>query len=540
MRIYFLSLVIVFVTTTVQFAQNGAIGFDDIISEKMLDGDAPGFSAIITKEGKTIYKHAVGKANIELGIDLNSEHVFRIGSITKQFTSSAILRLEEQGKLSIQDDIKKYIPDYPTVGEKITIEHLLTHASGIKSYTGMPSFREDYMREDLSPIEMIEVFKNEPMDFKPGEEFRYNNSGYFLLGYIIEKVTDKSYAEYIEDEFFKPLGMMDSYYGGHRQLVKNRVDGYVGEEGRYTNADFLSMTLPYAAGSLLSTPSDLAKWNQAVMNGTVLTDESKLKAHTSYTLNNGESTGYGYGWVLNDLRGSKTIGHGGGIDGFLTSSMYLPDEDVFVAVFANCMCIDPQQIAIELAAMAIGKPIITPDAIAVEAEWVDRYTGHYELRPGLIIQVIEENNKIMAKPTAQSPVELIPTALHEFFIKEIDSKLKFNVEENSDVNSMTLYQGGEHIGTRLNTKPHLDESVLQQYVGEYSSSSGDVYSFRIDDGVLYGKAMGQEVQLTPLDKHIFLSESESIKVAFSTDENENINTVSIFMGQEIKAIKTNQ
>lgn len=186
--------------------------------------NGPGVSFLVSKDGKPIYQKAFGMANLELNVPMTPHNVFEIGSITKQFTAASILMLAEQGKLNIEDDITKYIPDYPTQGKKITIRHLLNHTSGIKSYTGMPNFRTR-AKTDMSPKELIDVFKNEPKDFSPGDQYKYNNSGYILLGYIIEIISDNTYANFIQNNIFKPLGMHTTSYGSKKDIVLNRASG---------------------------------------------------------------------------------------------------------------------------------------------------------------------------------------------------------------------------------------------------------------------------------------------------------------------------
>jgi CubicO group peptidase (beta-lactamase class C family) len=332
--------------------------FDKMLSEQFKTNET-GATALVARKGQVIYKKAFGMANLENNIPMQVDHVFRIGSITKQFTAVAILQLMEQGKLSLQDEITKFIPDYPTHGHKITIEHLLTHTSGIQSYTSMIDF-EKQVTLDLKPTELIDYFKNEPMEFAPGTKWSYNNSGYFLLGYIIEKVSGKTYPQYIEENFFKPLGMTNSLFGSDSKIVKNRAGAYEKDSTGFVNAPYLNMNLPYSAGSIQSTVEDLFKWHQAVHSYKLVKKESLDKAFTKYKLTDGKETEYGYGWGLGDIQGSPTIGHGGGIPGFLTQSIYLPKEDVFVAVFSNCGCNPPFDIGDKMATLAIGKTIPIP------------------------------------------------------------------------------------------------------------------------------------------------------------------------------------
>jgi CubicO group peptidase (beta-lactamase class C family) len=352
----------IFLLGVIQSSAYAQIPDDQILSaecDKLLSAqykaNETGAAALIARNGQIIYKKAFGMANLELNVPMQPDMVFRIGSITKQFTAVAILQLMEQGKLSLQDDIKKFIPDYPTHGYKITIEHLLTHTSGIKSYTGMENFGT-IERNDLKPEEVINFFKNQPMDFAPGSKWMYNNSGYFLLGYIIEKLSGKTYPQFVEEVFFKPLGMTNSYYGNDSKIIKNRAAGYQNDENGTENADPLSMNLPFSAGSIQSTVEDLYKWNRAVHSYKLLKKETLDLAFIPYKLSDGSATNYGYGWFFQNIQGSPTIEHGGGINGFLTMAKYLPKEDVFVAVFSNSTANPPNDVATKIAALAIGKP----------------------------------------------------------------------------------------------------------------------------------------------------------------------------------------
>ncbi len=254
------TLVIWLVCTTV-YAQNLPAELDALFKSRY-KATEPGGAALVAKGGKVIYRGAFGMADIENNIAMRPEHVFEIGSITKQFTATAILMLMEQGKLKLDDPVTKFIPDYPMHGHTITIHHLLTHTSGIKSYTGMEKWTKRW-REDLSPTEMIEIFRNEPMDFAPGEQYRYNNSAYFLLGYIIEKVSGMTYPEFLEKNIFMPLALKNTFYGSQSKIIRNRAQGYQ-KQSEFTRAEYLSMTQPYSAGSIMSTVEDLFTWQQAV------------------------------------------------------------------------------------------------------------------------------------------------------------------------------------------------------------------------------------------------------------------------------------
>ena len=317
----------------------------------------PGATIIVMKDGRTVFRKAYGMADVAKRVPMTPDTVLRLGSITKQFTSTAILMLADEGKLSVSDDITRYLPAYPTHGKKITIEHLLTHTSGIVSYTGKPAFRAT-MTKDMTVAQMIDSFKGDKPDFEPGSQWRYNNSGYFLLGAIIEEVSGMPYAKFVEQRIFVPLEMNDTAYEGYERGTAARAAGHSGAWGRYAPNAPLSMSQPYAAGALVSTVDDLARWDAAVSSGKLLTAASWRKAFTAYTLDGGAPTKYGYGWMLDQIQGAPTIGHGGDINGFSAFALRLPSEHLYIAVLSNADSglVEPQTVAEKIAAIAIGKP----------------------------------------------------------------------------------------------------------------------------------------------------------------------------------------
>ena len=321
--------------------------FDQVLQTEYKPTE-PGCSVLISRQGKIIYKQAYGISDMELATSLKPEMVFRIGSISKQFTSIAILQLVEKGKIKLSDDIQKYIKDYPSQGHIISIEHLLTHTSGIKSFTSIFNFEDDQFKLDMTPKELIDLFKNEPMDFVPGSKFLYNNSGYILLGYIIELVSGQSYQKYMEENIFKPLKLSNIHYDNHHQLIKNRTKGYQAKLKGFENASYISMTIPYSAGALVSDTEDLFKWNTALFQEKLVKKETLDQAFKSYKLTNGKDTGYGYGWGIGSYKGKKVYFHGGGIVGFFTFAIYLPEEDIYVAVLTNKSVGEPSTTAIKL------------------------------------------------------------------------------------------------------------------------------------------------------------------------------------------------
>ena len=313
--------------------------------------------------------------------------------------------LEERGKLSVSDDIHKYLPDYPTQGHTITIEHLLTHTSGIFNYTNIPGYMGDgRIRMDLTTDELIEVFENVPMDFIPGEAWNYSNSGYVLLGVIIEKVSGQSYADFMQTAIFDKLDMKNSHYGGN-QVIPSRVRGYQSWNGEINNANYLSMTQPHGAGSLLSTVDDLTKWTQALFGGELLSEETLKKMTTDFSLNNGEATGYGYGFSIRERFGEHEIAHNGGINGFSTSASWLPDKKVYVAVLSNGPGVgSPGFLAARMAFDAAGADLPSLEVIDVDPDQLPQYLGVYRIDENQTRNVLLEDGSLYTQRTGGGPL----------------------------------------------------------------------------------------------------------------------------------------
>ncbi|MBL8516778.1 MAG: serine hydrolase [Betaproteobacteria bacterium] len=435
----------------------------DTVLAATFKSDEPGAAVIVVKDGKTVLRKGYGMADVEKKIAIQPGDVFRIGSITKQFTAVAILMLEEEGKLSVKDEITKFLPDYPTQGKKITVEHLLTHTSGIRSYTGMPDFRS-IINKDMKPLDVVDFFKNEKMDFDPGERFLYNNSGYFLLGVIIEKVSGMSYAEFVAKRMFEPLGMAHTAFEGFERNGVKRIPGYGRGRDGYTPAAPMSMTQPYAAGSLVSTVDDLARWDAAITAGKLVKSATWKRAFTPYALNNGKPTDYGYGWQLRKFLGEDLIEHGGAINGFHGQGMRLPASRVFVAVLTNRIGGRPtsEYHAERVTAIALGKPLTTPTPIKLAALALDAFEGTY--------RVDDKENRIVVRDGEQltlqrggGRVPMAPYAENEFFLPDFShTRFRFVKGDDGKVKHMVVLDtsGKEEINPRTGDKPAQKKSIV--------------------------------------------------------------------------------
>jgi len=287
-------------------------------------------TVLVAQNGSVLFEKAYGLANREWNIPNTLDTKFRIGSMTKQFTATAILQLAEQAKLNIDDPVSKYYTDAPASWRKITIRDLLTHTSGIPDITDLPDY-PTFMTENTTPLGIIKRVRDKPLEFQPGTNFTYDNTGYIVLGYVIEKVSGRSYADYLQQHIFTPLGMKDSGYDTADSIITHRASGYEWRDGKWHNAPYISMTVPFAAGGLYSTVGDLLAWDQALYSHKPLSEASLKEMFTP----NKPLSNYGFGWGITTDRGHRLIGHGGGVNGFDSIINRYPDERLTVILLSN-------------------------------------------------------------------------------------------------------------------------------------------------------------------------------------------------------------
>ncbi len=533
-----------FITTSK--AQDLTQKFDDIVFESYKP-DEPGATILVAKDGKAIYRKAIGKSSLELDVDMIPENVFMLASITKQFTAVAILMLEEEGKLSLDDSITKFIPDYPTHGKTITIHHLLNHTSGIKSYTDNENFR-DFARIDKTLDELIATFKNEPMDFDPGEAFKYNNSGYILLGKIIEVISEDTYENFIENNIFERLGMTNSSYGNTSEIVKNRVRPYEQNDNGYVNASYLSMTLPQAAGSLTSTIDDMLKWQNALTNNTLIKATTLDKAINGSTLNNGEHITYGYGWGEMNLKGSKGYSHSGGIFGTSTNGIYLIDEGIYVIGLSNCSCKDIGAVTQSLAATAIGKPFPTmKDVVKLSEAKMKQWVGAYEFEDDVIRHIFMEDGQLksMRESESNTVFDIYPLSENRFMFKDGAIEYKFSKSANGKRETIFITDT-ESVGKEVDKpKPEarkevtLTNAVLQPYAGKYQLGPNFNVQITVDGNQIFAQATGQgQFEIFAENETEFFAKVAAIKIKFNKDTSGNVESFTIYQsGNETLAKK---
>jgi CubicO group peptidase (beta-lactamase class C family) len=532
----FITFAIYFLIILNSNAQSLESKIDNILSNQFKSSET-GVAALVAKNGKIIYRKAFGKANLELEVNMTPENVFQIGSITKQFTSVAILMLLEEGLLSLEDDITKFIPTYPTNGKKITIHHLLTHTSGIKSYTSMQRFGE-VMTIDETPLKFIDFFKNEPMDFDPGEKYLYNNSGYFILGYIVEKVSGISYPKFIQERIFDAIDMKSSYYGSHKKLIKNRASGYQ-KGAEFSNAQYISLTLPYAAGSIMSNVDDMLKWQTAITSNVFLKKATIDKAFTNYTLINGDKINYGYGWSINEINDVPTIEHGGAIPGYLSMGVFVPSKKVYVIVFSNCGCQSPTNIALEIAALAIDKTRQgNENTINLSIEQLNTWVGTYEFDAEVLRYITLKDGQLYSKREGSPKAfKIHPTSPNTFSFEEGFLSYFFSMKDGKKValfKNRINKEKGVYVDKQAPKEKELitvSADILKSYEGVFEIQPGFDLTITSLENQLFAQATGQQkFELFAVSKIKFFLKVVEASVVFHENEKGEINALTLNQG----------
>lgn len=354
--------------------QNYAAQIDSIAQSYVDTGDVAGMSVTVRYKGETIVSRGYGHADLELGVAMPDNAVFSVGSITKQFSSVGILQLVEQGKLDLKADMSEYLPDYPMMGRKVTLRQLLDHTSGIQGFTEMPEFGT--VHPDISRDSVTTIFSSAGFWHEPAAQSIYNNSAFFLLGDIIEGASGIPYEKYLTKKIFKPLGMRGSHYCSNTRIVRNRAQGYSMSDDGLVHAAYLNYQLPYAAGSVCSTSEDLVSWMEQLHGGKVLSAASYAELIEPGRLSDGTRTRYAAGVELQSVLGHDRIGHGGGINGFLSASGYFPNDDLYIVVLINTTGpVGPDKVTEALVLELLGDA--TPPVSEIDFD-VDPFLGEYE------------------------------------------------------------------------------------------------------------------------------------------------------------------
>ena len=425
---------------------------DSLVGIHLADGLMPGVSVAVMHRGALIFERGYGLADVETPTSATPQTVYRIASVTKQFTAALVMRLAEAGRLTLEDPLAIHLPGYPDHATKVAVRHLLNHTSGIRDYAELGT--EYWLREfrlDLSEAEMLALFAEHPLEFEPGARHRYSNSGYYILGLVAERVAGAPYGEVLERELLDPLGLTNTQYCDNREIVPNRAEGYANErDGTLVNAIYVSTQVYGAAGALCSTAGELARWTELLHGGKVVSSDALERMTSPTVLTNGDTVTYGYGLDLVDFHGHRKIAHGGDMTGFTAYVTHYPDAALTIAVLANSENARPGaiEVALATAALEIDPAIVDIPLSEVEAE---RYRGRYAVGSGdgaLPVEVLVENRQMQVRIGRGRPQRYRFQGDHVFVPYYNDEiRLVFHLEGERAV-SVTHHQRGRAVEAR--------------------------------------------------------------------------------------------
>ena len=440
------SLLFVFATTLTGIAAQNTAATDDIrpkVDEYMnarLAVKNAGGAVLIARDDKLIVNKGFGIADVGANTPISAETKFRIGSITKQFTAAAILLLHEEGKLNVDSPFCNYMESCPDAWKPVTVRNLATMSSGIPSFTGLPEFRE-LRKKDMKPAESIALVSHLPLKAKPGDVFEYSNTNYIILGMIIEKVSGRSYEDFLAERITKPLGLKNTGYDHGKERLKLSALGYSLKDDEVVPAERASMMVPFSAGALYSTTGDLYKWNVALHGGKLYKKPETLALMLTPSQNN-----YAFGVnVVTDAKGRKRVSHGGAIEGFLSEAAYYPTEKLFMAILVNNDRVPASDVLRTLTAIYDGTPYTLPKkriAVKVDAAILDKYVGEYELTPTVKFKFSREGEGLVLEPTGQSKAPVFAESETDFFLKVVDATFKFVKDDSGNVTGIEFTQAG--------------------------------------------------------------------------------------------------
>lgn len=513
--------------------------------------DGPGAAVAIQKDGVILYKKGYGLANLEYDIPVDPTTVFHIASVSKQFTAYSILLLEAEGKLSIDDDIRKYIPEVPDFGKTITLKHLVTHTSGMRDQWNLLAMAGWRLDDVITKEHVLKlVSKQKDLNFDPGEEMVYCNTGFTLLAEVVARVSEQTFAEFTEERIFGPLQMSNTlFYDDHQKIVKNRAYSYYSDDKGYKKS-----VLSYAnvgATSLFTTVEDLSMWANNFSTIKVGNKEIIESMNTRAILNNGDTISAAKGQFVGEYKGLKEISHGGADAGYRSFLTRFPDENFSVAVFGNAASFNPGALAHKVVDIYLKDQlednkeeeeqteeetteVESIGTVALSSELLDAYVGDYELQPGFMISISQESGALFAQATGQQKLSLGPISETEFKVKGVEATVHFIPNNEAKVQAIKLHQGGRIMdAARLadfdKSKVNLDDFTGEFYSDELSTS----YHFKIKEGKLIAAhSRLSDIELTPSKKDFFSGNQWFFgQVDFKRDENGVVNSCEVSSGR---------
>lgn len=440
--------------------------------------NSPGCALGIIKEGKLVYKKGYGLANLEYDIPITPLSIFHLASISKQFTAFSIILLEQEGKLSVEDDIRKYLPEVPDFGKKITISHLIHHTSGLRDQWELLVMAGWRLDDVITKEHVLKMVANQKeLNFNPGAEYLYCNTGYTLLAEIVSRVSGKSFKDFTKERIFDPLGMNNTHFhDDHKEIVKNRTYSY----NPAGNNGFENAVLSYAnagATSLFSTVEDLAKWINNFDSYKVGGEKAVNRMFETGILNNGGKLNYAFGLTINKYRGAKIFDHSGADAGYRTYVCSFPDNNFSVIVLSNLGSVNPSELAMKIADIyleekldkKVAKKEIVRKEIKLDPSTYTKYTGTYQTAIGMKLIVTAEGNRLIGEATGQGRVQLFAESETKFFATIVDVQVTFEELKEGKYNRLTLHQIGMNIPAQRIVLPEYSKKDFAEYEGNYYS-----------------------------------------------------------------------
>jgi CubicO group peptidase (beta-lactamase class C family) len=519
----------------------------DAILKEAFPADGPGAAAIVTQGGRTVYAKGQGLADVEAKRPITADTVFRLGSITKQFSAAVVLQLADEGKLSLDDPVSKYVPSLPQPGASATVRQLLNHTVGVQSYTGIPGWMtEANTSRPHSTAEMIALFKDLPSPSKPGEKWSYNNSGYVLVGAVIEAVTGKSWHQAIEERIAKPLGLRTIRFG--EGPIPNMAAGYTMRPEGVRPAMKIHMSVPHAAGGLVGSVRDLATWGQALHHGKVVSAASYSAMTSPTKLPDGETVPYGFGIGQEEVRGLKGHAHSGGIFGFSTNSIYIPEKDLYVAVFVNSdqPSVSPGVIMQRLAALAAGDAYPAFKKSAAAPASIEPLLGLYKVKEGEAERrFFMRDGQLYTQRSGGEELKVHSAGGDRFFYGP-ETLTWFEVKRDpGGAHLLEMHHQGAHkaeLSVRTGPVPpepaavQVPRAVLERYAGDYRLGPGLATVAVGEGGTLSATLPGQAPRaLRPVSATEFRVQGVDATVAFEEEGGAVARLVIRQGGREMKA-----
>ncbi len=479
--------------------------------------DSPGAAIAVVKDGQIIYKKGYGSATLEYGVPITPTTIFHMASVSKQFTAFAIAALAQQGLVSLDDDIHKYLPEVPQFGKKISIKHLVHHTSGLRDQWNLLAMAGWRLDDVITKEHVLKLVRHQKeLNFNPGDEYLYCNTGFTLLAEIVARVTDKPFPEWTIDNIFQPLGMTNTlFYDDHEKIVKNRAYSYSATEG----AGFKKRVLSYAnvgATSLFTTVEDLSKWAMNFESPIVGDNKLVEQMEERGVLTNGDTISYAFGQGIGKYKGLRIISHGGADAGYRTYLGRFPDQKFAVMVLSNLSSFNPGGMALKIADIYLADLLVDEkpkkesrteyERVEVDLAIFEEYAGLYELEPGMLATVTRNGNRLMGQQAPGQPrIELIPMSETRFFVEGEDIQVSFQRGQSGKIYQLTIHQNGEDKIAPKVEPFTLNPSQMAEFAGDfYSEELGTTYSIVVrDSGLVVQHRRHEDFRLTPQSEGTF-------------------------------------